>query len=417
MVKAYPETTILKNVIGVRISERDAIISYLESPDDPVRDQETHMVRNPNGIVFNIQPGSSRFDEVAVKTNELWEQRTTIRSQKAPLTCTVTGLNKNYGDKRTIIDCSADTREVPTGSILSSYGGFSDLPDTTERSIGLRGRENLQNLLGTRLTSSKNRPELIQLANRDQQETNYRTYTQRYFVEDALRQRIAGRVRESIEDEARRNVDEIPDVVYRKVNSGYLYDCLANGGCVNSSGLNSWQRQVIFDERIKEDPRNPPQLSFSEEYLDQCDIKTPMDRKEVTMVMKIPRRSCPLRLQYPGDEVIPPEKMDEHYYYPVAVRSHIDKTNPMCNCIDEHYVRSHGQSPLGDYRVEKEIIITECDSSRVRFDVDDILHLVVDTQCGVDVDKIRDNVSRVAPEYADRVISHEDWKEKYAGLY
>ena len=67
MVKAYPETTILKNVIGVRISERDAIISYLESPDDPVRDQETHMVRNPNGIVFNIQPGSSRFDEVAVK--------------------------------------------------------------------------------------------------------------------------------------------------------------------------------------------------------------------------------------------------------------------------------------------------------------------------------------------------------------
>jgi hypothetical protein len=404
-------------VIGVRISERDAIISYLESPDDPVRDQETHMVRNPNGIVFNIQPGSSRFDEVAVKTNELWEQRTTIRSQKAPLTCTVTGLNKNYGDKRTIIDCSADTREVPTGSILSSYGGFSDLPDTTERSIGLRGRENLQNLLGTRLTSSKNRPELIQLANRDQQETNYRTYTQRYFVEDALRQRIAGRVRESIEDEARRNVDEIPDVVYRKVNSGYLYDCLANGGCVNSSGLNSWQRQVIFDERIKEDPRNPPQLSFSEEYLDQCDIKTPMDRKEVTMVMKIPRRSCPLRLQYPGDEVIPPEKMDEHYYYPVAVRSHIDKTNPMCNCIDEHYVRSHGQSPLGDYRVEKEIIITECDSSRVRFDVDDILHLVVDTQCGVDVDKIRDNVSRVAPEYADRVISHEEWKEKYAGLY
>ena len=258
---------------------------------------------------------------------------------------------------------------------------------------------------------------MIQLANRDQQETNYRTYTQRYFVEDALRQRIAGRVRESIEDEARRNVDEIPDVVYRKVNSGYLYDCLANGGCVNSSGLNSWQRQVIFDERIKEDPRNPPQLSFSEEYLDQCDIKTPMDRKEVTMVMKIPRRSCPLRLQYPGDEVIPPEKMDEHYYYPVAVRSHIDKTNPMCNCIDEHYVRSHGQSPLGDYRVEKEIIITECDSSRVRFDVDDILHLVVDTQCGVDVDKIRDNVSRVAPEYADRVISHEEWKEKYAGLY
>ena len=124
MVKAYPETTILKNVIGVRISERDAIISYLESPDDPVRDQETHMVRNPNGIVFNIQPGSSRFDEVAVKTNELWEQRTTIRSQKAPLTCTVTGLNKNYGDKRTIIDCSADTRRFRRGVYFHRMGVF-----------------------------------------------------------------------------------------------------------------------------------------------------------------------------------------------------------------------------------------------------------------------------------------------------
>ena len=415
MVKTYSEAEIVDNVVEISTYRNGVRLAHLDRLEDDLYDARTTHVSNVDGVDVRIVPQTHTLQEIDSTVDESGFPKLTVNSRHAPMTCAISRPNTQYDNRKTLVSCTPDTKEIDLEDLMTGMRGYRGLFN----GLGLDAeRQGLQNLYHDLNVDSSEplhrRHRLIQLANQDVRNQNRIDYSRIYFIEDEIRSRLETKVQDRIKEEARHNVDDMPDVVYRKVNSGYLLDCLVNGGCFNSSGVNSWSNYRSDGKYPREDPRNPPQLSFSERYLDSCELFTPPERQEVTMVMRIPKTACPLRMKYAdrGEDLY---ATDEGALYPIAVRKHIEETCPACDCIDEAYVKNHGQS--ASWESEDEIIITQCNSGRVNFDPDDILHLVVETQCGVDFEKVKEDISLVAPEYADRVISFEEWQEKYANDY
>lgn len=412
MVRTYSETEIIDNVTEISAAPRGATLAYLNSPTDDFYDTQHRSVSNSEGVTIEIHPQTHMFQEIEMKVDASGTPGTYINSRHAPMTCVIARPNKQYDNRKTVVNCSPNTKEFDLESVLTGMKGLKGIFDGMGLDTEEKGIRNLYDDLGIDETEPLyQRHRLVQLASPEEQEKNRTHYTRRFFVEDEIRSRLSAAVTSAIEKEARHNVDDMPPIVYRKVNTRYLLDCLYHGGCVNSSGPNSWSRYQQLGEPVREDPRNPPELSFSEEYLDRCDLATPAERQEVTMVMRIPKTACPLRVKY-AERSEDLYDTDEGYLYPIAVRKHIEEVCPACDCIDEMYVKNVGQTAA--WKSERELVVTECNSGRVRFEPDDVVHLVVETQCGVDFEKVKEEVSLVAPDYADRVISFEEWTEKYA---
>lgn len=415
MVKTYSEAEIIHNVIEVSTFRNGAKLAHLDRVEDDAYDARYTHVSNVDGVDVQIHPNAHMLQEVDATVDGFGSTRLYVNSRHAPMTCAISRPNTQYDTRKTLVHCTPDTKDIDLEDLVAGVRGYRGLFSGLGFDAESQGFKNLYHDLGVAESEPLfRRHHLIQLANQDARSKNEIDYSRRYFIEDEIRSRLESEVQERIEEEARRNVDDMPDVVYRKVNTKYLLDCLYSGGCVNSSGNNSWSNYIIRGEHVREDPRNPPELSFSEKYLDRCDLVTPPERQEVTMVMRVPETSCPLRVKYAkrSEDLY---NTDEGALYPIAVRKHIEEACPACDCIDEAYVKNHGQS--ASWESEHEIVATECNSGRVRFKPDDILHLVVETQCGVDFEKTKEDISLVAPEYADRVISFEEWKEQYADRY
>lgn len=415
MVKTYSEAYIVDNVVEASTYRNGVRLAHLDRLEDDLYDAQSTHVSNVDGVDLRITPQTHMFQEIDSTVDGFGFPKLLVNSRHAPMTCVVSRPNTQYDKRKTLVQCSPDTKEIDLEDLVTGMRGYRGMFNGLGLDAEETGIKNLYRDLrvdhGEQLFR---RHRLAQLANQDVKAQNRVAYSRTYFIEDEIRSRLESEVQERIEEEARRNVDDMPDVVYRKVNTKYLLDCLYNGGCVNSSGNNSWSNYIIRGEHVREDPRNPPELSFSEKYLDQCELITPAERQEVTMVMRVPETSCPLRVKYAkrSEDLY---NTDEGALYPIAVRKHIEEACPACDCIDEAYVTNHGQS--ASWKSENEIIVTQCDSGRVNFEPEDIIHLVVETQCGVDFEKVKEDISLVAPEYADRVISFEEWKEQYADRY
>ena len=415
MVQTYSEAEIVDNVVEISTYRNGARLAYLNRVEDDLYDAQSKHVSNVDGVDIKISPQAHMLQDIEGIVDGFGATRLYINSRHAPMTCAISRPNRQYDERKTQIHCSPDTKDINVEDLMTGMRGYTGVFNGIGLDAEEKGLHNLYHDLGVDESEPLfRRHHLIQLANQDVKRTNRIHYSRRYNIEDEIRSRLEHEVQEAVAEEARRNVEDIPKVIYRKVNTKYLFDCLYNGGCVNSSGNNSWSNYTIRGEHVREDPRNPPQLSFSEKHLDRCELITPAERQEVTMVMRPPKTSCPMRVKYAkrSEDLY---ATDEGALYPIAVRKHIEEVCPMCDCIDEAYVKNHGQS--ASWESEHEIIVTECNSGRVRFEPEDILHLVVETQCGVDFEKTKNDISLIAPEYTDRVISFEEWQEKYAGEY
>lgn len=412
MVKTYSEAYIVDNVVEASTYRNGVRLAHLDRLEDDLYDAQSTHVSNVDGVDLRITPQTHMFQEIDSTVDGFGFPKLLVNSRHAPMTCAISRPNTQYDNRKTLVSCTPDTKEIDLEDLVTGMRGYRGMFNGLGLDAEETGIKNLYHDL--RVDHDEmlfRRHRLAQLANQDVKAQNRVDYSRTYFIEDEIRSRLETKVQDRIEEEARHNVDDMPDVVYRKVNSGYLLDCLGEGGCINSSGRNSWSHYGLDGKYPREDPRNPPQLSFSDKHLDQCELYTPRERQEVTMVMRIPKTACPLRMKYANssDELY---ATDEGALYPIAVRKHIEEACPACDCIDEAYVTNHGQS--ASWKFENEIIVTQCDSGRVNFEPEDIIHLVVETQCGVDFEKVKEDISLVAPEYADRVISFEEWKEKHA---
>jgi len=412
MVKTYSEAYIVDNVVEASTYRNGVRLAHLDRLEDDLYDAQSTHVSNVDGVDLRITPQTHMFQEIDSTVDGFGFPKLLVNSRHAPMTCAISRPNTQYDNRKTLVSCTPDTKEIDLEDLVTGMRGYRGMFNGLGLDAEETGIKNLYHDL--RVDHDEmlfRRHRLAQLANQDVKAQNRVDYSRTYFIEDEIRSRLETKVQDRIEEEARHNVDDMPDVVYRKVNSGYLLDCLGEGGCINSSGRNSWSHYGLDGKHPREDPRNPPQLSFSDKHLDQCELYTPRERQEVTMVMRIPKTACPLRMKYANssDELY---ATDEGALYPIAVRKHIEEACPACDCIDEAYVTNHGQS--ASWKFENEIIVTQCDSGRVNFEPEDIIHLVVETQCGVDFEKVKEDISLVAPEYADRVISFEEWKEKHA---
>jgi len=229
------------------------------------------------------------------------------------------------------------------------------------------------------------------------------------FIRDILREHTDEEVRARIESEVRKNTETIPPVLYRKVNTQYLGYCLKRGGFVNSSGNNSFetlQRNQI--SHIVEDPNDPPIVSYSREYIDSCDLVTPTHRKEITIVMNPPENACAMHMKYnpAGTDV-----GNEQVLYNIEAARCMEKKSG-CECINEEFVTFNAQT--NSWHGEKEVVATECNSGIIHFKPDDIVSLVVETQCGVDFDKTVETFENLdLHEYIPKLVRYEDWAKEH----
>ncbi|MFA6695049.1 MAG: hypothetical protein WCR85_00330 [Sphaerochaeta sp.] len=415
MAHTFETSEILKNVVGVKTNGTGAMLHTKDpsAPDD--ESPEGHYFYNPKGVVLTLDRGAHNIASMRVGPTHSASNVALIDSPQSPMTCLVTKLrDPEARTSQTRVFCKSDSKSLSLDTALFGGSGHMGLL----RSIDFKDEDqiiaNLYNDWHIDINEPlEERHRVVQSPSEAQQEENERKLARMGYIAEVVKQQLSEATILRIHEEARHNVDDLPDVLYRKVNSDYLINCLIHGGCINSSGLNSWEDKWIrgtYTADVDEDPNRPPVLSFSEHYLDSCDLYTPKHRKEVTMVMKKPQSACGIRMKYYPQYASGAPVEDESTLYAMNVVDHIEHTCPECACIDEKFVRGHAQSSA--WQSEDEIVATQCDSGRFYFEPEDVLYLVVETQCGVDFDEIKGKLEEEGlTEYLPKLIPYEEFKE------
>ncbi len=212
------------------------------------------------------------------------------------------------------------------------------------------------------------------------------------IVEAELRERLGDEAVETIRRYVDEVIDTVPDVVYHKCSIETLVSTLKEGRYQKESlGTDGGPPSIVKH-------RN---MSASDIHMPSRRLKTPWPNQRVTIKMRVPEDTCPLRMVYdlPAGYRHNNWYIDSHViyqdveaalidvYYTIKMKEALRMKYPGCRRVGEDDIERKGKHD--SYSHEREIFIIPGDGETIAIRDDDILEIIAEGECGASQDLVK----------------------------
>lgn len=177
-------------------------------------------------------------------------------------------------------------------------------------------------------------------------------------------------------------VDSTPDAVYHKCSVKTLVRSIKAG-----------KYQKMDTDRYSDNVVKWKNMSTSDIHMPQRRLKTPWDNQRVSVKLRVPRQTCPLRVVYD----LPADYRHNNWYsedfrvynnsedalidtyYSIRMKEALRERYPGCKRIGEDDIERKGKLP--GYAYEREIFLIPEDGETVPFRPEDVVEIIAEGEC------------------------------------